>query len=128
MKKIFAYLLIAHLSILIFPEERKEIRLDPIEIYLSTIHNDLNFQNSLYKNQCLARKYVNFLIKQKVFGDIKVRNFDLLENEEYWLVGLKIKKKNNTELYECDEYDSSRYAVSFLMRKDNGEISHIVKY
>lgn len=128
MKKIFAYLLIAHLSILIFPEERKEIRLDPIEIYLSTIHNDLNFQNSLYKNQCLARKYVNFLIKQKVFGDIKVRNFDLLENEEYWLVGLKIKKKNNTELYECDEYDGSRYAVTFLMRKDNGKISHIVKY
>lgn len=128
MKKIFAYLLIAHLSILIFPEERKEIRLDPIEIYLSTIHNDLNFQNSLYKDQCLARKYVNFLIKQKVFGDIKVRNFDLLENEEYWLVGLKIKKKNNTELYECDEYDSSRYAVTFLMRKDNGKISHIVKY
>lgn len=124
MKAFFCLIFLFQIVFSVFPQEKKEIELNPIEIYLST-HNCANNSQkiNLYGNESIARKYVCFLLEQEVFGSMKLGEIDFFEDKDYWLVCIQ-----NEESKFAGGCDSENYVLTFLLGKDDGEISAVIRY
>lgn len=135
MKKVFCLIFLFQIAVFCFPQEKKEIKIDPVETYLSTHHVEESSRKiRLYEDKTIAGKYVCFLLEQGLFGAIEFTEIVFFENEEFWLVCLNKTDPdvsdglNEDDLLISDRCDHEDYVLTFLLRKDNGEISSVIKF